>query len=111
MQYVVKIMAPLLCGVSKTDPLPTPINFNVFSGQSDAPPRASRVGCPLISIDGTHLYGKYWGSMFVAVRIDTNDQLFLLAFTIVEGVNNDNWGWFMACIGMRVTQRPVLCVI
>lgn len=66
---------------------------------------------PVISIDGTHLYGKYRGTMLVAVGVDANDQLFPLAFAIVEGENNDSWGWFMACIRMRVTQRADLCVI
>lgn len=36
-----------------------------------------------ISIDGTHLYDKYWGLMLVAVAVDANDQLFSLAFAIV----------------------------
>lgn len=84
----------VVCGVSKTDPLPTVINFNVFSGHSDP-----------------HLYGKYRGSMLVAVGIDANDQLFSLAFAIVERENNDSWGWFMAYIRVRVMQRPDLGVI
>lgn len=46
----------------------------------------------------------------MAVGVDANDQLFPLAFAIVEG-NNDSWGWFMACIRMRVTQQPDPCVI
>lgn len=44
----------------------------------------------VISIDGAHLYGKYWGSMLVAAGVDAHDQLFLLAFAIVEGENNDS---------------------
>lgn len=59
---------------------------------------------PVISIDGVHLYGKFRGTMLVVVGVDANDQLFPLAFTIVEGENNDSSGWFMACIQMRVTQ-------
>lgn len=40
---------------------------------------------PVISIDGAHLYGKYQASMLVVVGVDTNDQLFPLAFAIIEG--------------------------
>lgn len=47
----------------------------------------------------------------MAVRVDANDQLFMLAFSVVEGEKNENWGGFMACIWARVMQRPDLCII
>lgn len=50
------------------------------------------------SIDGSQLYIKYRGAILVAVEVDANDRLFHLSFTIVEGKNNDSWGWFMTCI-------------
>lgn len=65
----------------------------------------------MISIDGTHLYGQYQGTMLFSVGVDANDQLFPLAFAIIEGENNNSWAWFMACIRARVTQRLDLCVI
>ena len=42
---------------------------------------------------------------------DRNNQLFLLAFSITKGENTDSWGWFLACIRNRVTERPRICVI
>ncbi|XP_021741484.1 uncharacterized protein LOC110707748 [Chenopodium quinoa] len=51
---------------------------------------------PLITIDGTHLYGKYKGTLLIAMGTDANFQLFPLAFAVVEGENNDSWSWFMA---------------
>ena len=42
---------------------------------------------------------------------DGNNQLFPLAFAITEGENIDSWGWFLACIKNRVTQRTGICVI
>ncbi|XP_021753616.1 uncharacterized protein LOC110718989 [Chenopodium quinoa] len=66
---------------------------------------------PLITIDGTHLYGKYRGTLIIAMGTDANFQLFPLAFAVVEGENNDSWSWFMACIRARVTYRKGLCVI
>ena len=66
---------------------------------------------PVMSIDGTHLYGKYKGKLLIAMGCDGNNQLFQLAFSITEGENTDNWGWFLACIRNRVTQRTGICVI
>ena len=66
---------------------------------------------PVLSIDGTHLYGKYKGTLLIAMGYDENNQLFPLAFTITEGENIDSWGWFLACIRNRVTQRTGICVI
>ncbi|XP_057548212.1 uncharacterized protein LOC130826660 [Amaranthus tricolor] len=65
---------------------------------------------PLICIDGTHLYGKYKGTLMIAVAIDVNSQLFPLAFAVVEGESNDTWRWFLECIRHYVTKRDGLCV-
>ena len=66
---------------------------------------------PVLSIDGTHLYGKYKGTLLIAMGCDGNNQLFPLAFSITEGENIDSWGWFLACIRNRVTQRTRIYVI
>ena len=65
----------------------------------------------VLSIDGTHLYGKYKGTLLIAMGCDENNQLFPLAFAIIEGKNIDSWGCFLACIRNRVTQRTGICVI
>ena len=60
--------------------------------------------CRLVmSINGTHLYGKYKGKLLIAMACDENNQLFPLTFSITEGENTDSWGWFLACIRNRVT--------
>ena len=64
-----------------------------------------------MSIDGTHLYGKYKGKLLIAMGCDGNNQLFPLAFSITEGENTNSWEWFLACIRNRVTQRTGICVI
>ena len=66
---------------------------------------------PVMSIDGTHLYGKYKATLLIAMGCDGNNQLFPLAFSITEGDNTDSWGWFLACIRNRVTQQTGICVI
>ena len=37
---------------------------------------------PVISIDGTHLYGMYKATLLIAMGCDGNNQLFPLAFII-----------------------------
>ena len=37
--------------------------------------------------------------------------MFSLAFAIIEGEDINNWGWLLACIRNRVTQRTGICVI
>ncbi|RVW84511.1 Serine/threonine-protein phosphatase 7 long form-like [Vitis vinifera] len=39
---------------------------------------------PVLSIDGTHLYGKYKGTLMIAMGCDGNNQLFPLAFALTE---------------------------
>ena len=43
---------------------------------------------PVISIDATHLKGKYKGVLFTAVCHDANQQIFLLAFEIGDSKND-----------------------
>ena len=66
---------------------------------------------PILSIDGTHFYGKYKGTLMIVMGCDGNNQLFPLAFAITKGDNIDSWGWFLACIRNKVTQHMGLCVI
>ena len=37
---------------------------------------------PILSTDGTHLYGKYKGTLMIAMGCDGNNQLFSLTFSI-----------------------------
>ena len=67
--------------------------------------------CSVLSIDGTHLDRKYKGTLLIAMGCDGNNQLFPLTFAITEGENIDSWGWFLASMRNRVTQRTGICVI
>ncbi|XP_057760181.1 uncharacterized protein LOC130980529 [Arachis stenosperma] len=40
---------------------------------------------PLVSIDGTHLYGKYGGTLLIAIAQDGNSNILPVAFALVEG--------------------------
>ncbi|RYQ88710.1 hypothetical protein Ahy_B09g095749 isoform F [Arachis hypogaea] len=46
---------------------------------------------PLVSIDGTHLYGKYGGTLLVAIAQDGNSNILPVAFALVEGENAESW--------------------
>ena len=65
----------------------------------------------VLSIDGTHLYGKYKDTLLITMGCDRNNRLFPLEFYITKDENIDSWGWFLACIRNRVTQRTGICVI
>nr|KAJ0202138.1 hypothetical protein LSAT_V11C600304220 [Lactuca sativa] len=58
---------------------------------------------PVISIDGTHLYGKYKGKMLIAMGVDGDNQILLLAFAIVENESYDTWDWFLSHVKNHVT--------
>ena len=66
---------------------------------------------PILSIDGTHLYGKYKCMLMNAMGCNGTNRLFPLAFSITEDENIDSWGWFLACIKNRVIQWTRICVI
>ena len=66
---------------------------------------------PVISIDATHLYGKYKGKLMIAMATDANNKIYPVAFAVVESESTETWGWFLACIRTYVTDRRHLCVI
>ena len=64
-----------------------------------SPSIAGFVHCrPVLSIDGTHLYGKYKGILLVATAVDADDCLYPLAYGVVESESYDSWAWFFSCM-------------
>ena len=47
----------------------------------------------MISIDGTHLYGKYRGLLMIAMATDANQKVFPLAFAVVDKELGPSLGW------------------
>ncbi|KAG9458883.1 hypothetical protein H6P81_003391 [Aristolochia fimbriata] len=67
---------------------------------------------PFISVDGTHLYGKYKGYLLIATSFDGDNRLFPLAFALVETENIDTWTWFISCLARHVVRgRSPMCII
>ncbi|KAL9674544.1 hypothetical protein QQ045_030816 [Rhodiola kirilowii] len=65
---------------------------------------------PILSIDGTHMYGKYDGKLLVACSLDANNGVLPVVFVLVESENTSSWSWFMRCIHDGVTSRQGSCV-
>ncbi|XP_068638996.1 uncharacterized protein [Aristolochia californica] len=59
---------------------------------------------PLISVDGTHLYGKYPGCLLIAITLAGNGGIFPLVFAIVESENQDTWEWCLPCLDRFVIK-------
>ncbi|XP_023744000.1 uncharacterized protein LOC111892169 [Lactuca sativa] len=67
---------------------------------------------PVISIDGTHLYGKNKGKMLIAMGVDGNNQILPLAFAFVENESYDTWDWFLSHAKNHVVKdREGICLI
>ncbi|XP_073121828.1 uncharacterized protein [Henckelia pumila] len=49
---------------------------------------------PLIFLVGTQIKNKYKGCLLVDVDKDANDDIFTLAYAIVDAENDCNWEWF-----------------
>ncbi|XP_025703151.1 uncharacterized protein [Arachis hypogaea] len=66
---------------------------------------------PLISIDGTHLYGKYGSTLLVAIAQDGNSNILPVAFALVVGENAESWLFFLSHLRQHVTpQRGILMI-
>ncbi|KAH1188168.1 hypothetical protein GmHk_U059920 [Glycine max] len=66
---------------------------------------------PIIQVDGTHLYGKYRGTLLMATSQDGNGGVLPLAFAVVEGETLIAWSWFLAHFREHVTDKNGICLI
>ena len=67
----------------------------------------------VISIDGTHLYGKYQGKLLVTMATDTNNKVFPFTFAVVDYELGSSWR-FLQClrdtIGHMIPDEGI-CII
>ncbi|XP_015935957.1 uncharacterized protein LOC127744126 [Arachis duranensis] len=66
---------------------------------------------PLVSIDVTHLYGKYGGTLLLAITQDGNSNILPVAFALVEGENAESWAFFLSHLCQHVTPQEGILVI
>ena len=57
--------------------------------------QAFKYCCPVITIDGTHLYGKYKHKFLITVGMDGGTHFVPLAFALVYEVSTETWSWFL----------------
>ena len=50
---------------------------------------------PIIGLDGCHLKGRFSEQILSVVARDANDNIFPVAFAVVEQKNKDSWVWFL----------------
>ncbi|KAL5548130.1 hypothetical protein UlMin_003361 [Ulmus minor] len=66
---------------------------------------------PVISIDATHLKGKYRGVLFTAVCHDANQQIFPLAFGVGDSENDASWTWFLGRVKSVFGVNSALIIV
>lgn len=52
----------------------------------------------VISVDGTHLYGRYRHVLLIAATLDADNHVLPLAFAIVDAETNASWTWFLQLV-------------
>ena len=52
--------------------------------------RGFRHCSPMISIDATHLYGKYKGKLLIAMATDGNNEIYPFVFAVVESESTES---------------------
>ncbi|XP_030958757.1 uncharacterized protein LOC115980669 [Quercus lobata] len=68
-------------------------------------------GCrPIIDLDGCHLKGRFGGQILSAIARDANDNIFSVAFAVVEQKNKDLWGLIPAIEMLFPTCEHRYCV-
>lgn len=68
-------------------------------------------GCrPYLSIDSTHLNGKWNGQLAVVTALDGHNWMFPVAYGFIESESSDNWAWFMNQVKKAIGDPPVLAV-
>ncbi|XP_016193018.1 uncharacterized protein LOC107633944 [Arachis ipaensis] len=63
---------------------------------------------PLVSVDGTHLYGKYTGTLLMGIAQDRNNNILPIAFTLMERENTDVWYFFLTNLRRHVAIKTTL---
>lgn len=57
-------------------------------------------GCrPVIALDGCFLKKPNVGEILTAIGRDGNNQIFPVAWVVVNIENKDNWSWFLELLG------------
>lgn len=65
----------------------------------DACKKGFKAGCrPLISLDGCFLKGYYGGYLLCVVGQDANNEIFPIAYVVMDVEDKENWKWFLTLL-------------
>ena len=101
---VVKIQTILALDESN-QPIPNKVIFHRLFWSFKACIDAFAFCKPIVQIDGTWLFGRYKEMLLVAVAQDDTNNIFPLAFSIVEGGTADGWHFFLQNLRTHVTPQ------
>ncbi|KAL5540018.1 hypothetical protein UlMin_043973 [Ulmus minor] len=60
-----------------------------------------RVGCrPIIGLDVCFIKGHHKGQLLAAVGVNANNQMYPIAYAIVESETRDSWRWFLELLNV-----------
>ncbi|KAL0427803.1 UNVERIFIED_CONTAM: hypothetical protein Slati_2955100 [Sesamum latifolium] len=63
-------------------------------------------GCrPIIGVDGCHLKGPHGGVLLTAVGVDPNNNLYPIAYAVVQRENRETWEWFLTVLKQDLNIR------
>ena len=65
----------------------------------------------IIQVDGTHLYGKYKGTLLIAMAQDGNQNILPVAFAVVESESSDAWSFFLNNLRLHVVKNDGVGII
>ncbi|XP_015162828.1 uncharacterized protein [Solanum tuberosum] len=65
----------------------------------------------VISVDGTHLHGKYEGVLLSVVAQDTKNHVYPIVFCVVDKENDGSWIFFFEKLKEIMVDEPELCFI
>ena len=61
--------------------------------------------CPVLTIDGTFIKGKYKGKLLVAMGFDSRMWQYPVAYALVNEEMTDNWLWFLKLLRQHVYKK------
>ncbi|GJR67417.1 ribonuclease H-like domain-containing protein [Tanacetum coccineum] len=60
----------------------------------------------LLGLDGAFTKGPFPGQVLVADGLDLNNEIYPLAYALVEAKSKSSWCWFLQCLGDDIDLHP-----